>query len=246
MKRITLPLSISLFLLAVYAGLELFRPDLFGSSTKMYVLAVLFAGLSVGLVRAADHILFDVIFQRRKSREAPALLRGLLSIILYTIVFLLIYRIVLAREFGGFGIIATSTVVSVIIGLALQDTLGNFFAGLSIHTEQPFHIRDAIRIGDMLGRVEAVTWRTTTIRTNDNTTIIFPNSKVAREPLEVFRFNNLNRRIMHLPAPYRIPPQKVIALLQSTVPVLPFSSSPPPSFSSSFSVSSSTPSLPPM
>jgi len=217
MKRITVPLSVSLFLLAVYAGLELFRPDLLGSSAKMYILAVLFAGLSVGLVRGIGFVLFDVIFQRRKSREAPALLRGLLSIILYTIFFLLIYRIVLAREFGGFGIIATSTVVSVIIGLALQDTLGNFFAGLSIHTEQPFHIRDAIRIGDMLGRVEAVTWRTTTIRTNDNTTIIFPNSKVAREPLEVFRFNNLNRRILHLPAPYRIPPQKVIALLQSTV-----------------------------
>src|SRR6185295_16743815 len=108
MKRITLPLSVSLFLLAVFAGLELLRPDLLGSSTKMYVLAVLFVGLSVGLVRAADHILFDVIFQRRKSREAPALLRGLLSIMLYTVVFLLIYRIVLAREFGGFGIIATS------------------------------------------------------------------------------------------------------------------------------------------
>jgi len=40
-----------------------------------------------------------------------------------------------------------------VIGLALQDTLGNFFAGLSIHIEQPFHILDAIRIGDSLGRV---------------------------------------------------------------------------------------------
>ena len=208
---------VSVSLLAAYAALMLIRPELLGPSAKMYVLAVLLAGVSVAVVRALGFVLFDVIFLRRKGREAPALLRGLLSIVLYTILFLLIYRLVLPGEFGGFGIVATSTVVSVIIGLALQDTLGNFFAGISIHVEQPFHIRDAIRIGDMLGRVEEVTWRTTTIRTNDNTTIVFPNSKVARESLEVFRFNNLNRRILHVPAPYRIPPQKVISLLEETV-----------------------------
>jgi small-conductance mechanosensitive channel/CRP-like cAMP-binding protein len=221
MKRITLPLALSLFLLAVYGVLELVQPELLGPKAKMYVLAVLLAGLSVAIVRAVGFVLFDIIFQRRKGREAPALLRGLLSIVLYTILFLLIYRLVLVKEFGGFGIVATSTVVSVIVGLALQDTLGNFFAGLSIHTEQPFHIRDAIRIGDMLGRVEAVTWRTTTIRTNDNTTIIFPNSKVAREALEVYRYDNLNRRILHVPAPYRIPPQTVISLLQQAAASIP-------------------------
>lgn len=204
-------------MLAIYAAVAVFRHDLLRYDSKGYVLAILLAGLSVAVVRATGFVLFDLVFQKRKGREAPALLRGLLSIVLYTVLFLIIYRVVLNDQFGGFGIVATSTVVSVIIGLALQDTLGNFFAGLSIHTEQPFHILDAIRIGEMLGRVEAVTWRTTTIRTNNNTTIIFPNSKVAREPLEVYRFNNLNRRILHVPAPYRIPPQKVIALLQDTV-----------------------------
>jgi CRP-like cAMP-binding protein len=133
----------------------------------------------------------------------------------------LIYKLVLNEQGGGLELIATSTVVSVIIGLALQDTLGNFFAGLSIHIEQPFHILDAIRIGHMIGRVEAVTWRTTTIRTNDNTTVIFPNSTVAREALEVYRFNNLNRRILRAPAPYGVAPQKVIPLIRETVASIP-------------------------
>lgn len=210
-----------MLLLALYAAVRLVDPGLLGPSAWKYVLAALLVGLSMAVVRAIGFVLFDVIFQRRKGREAPALLRGLLPIVLYPILFLLIYRLVLKEPLDGFGFVATSTVVSVIIGLALQDTLGNFFAGLSIHTEQPFHILDAIRIGDMLGRVEAVTWRTTTIRTNDNTTIIFPNSKVAREALEVYHFNNLNRRILHVPAPYRIAPQKVIALLQETVASIP-------------------------
>ncbi|MEK6284867.1 MAG: mechanosensitive ion channel family protein [Acidobacteriota bacterium] len=221
MKRITLPLTISLLLLLVYAAIEWLRPGLISPNVSIYLLTAMLAVLSMALVRAIGVVLFDVVFKRRSGRDAPQLLRVLLSVVLYLVFFLLIYRLVWKPEGGGLGFVAGSTIFSVIIGLALQDTLGNFFAGLSIHIEQPFHVLDAIRIQDMLGRVEALTWRTTTIRTNDNTTIIFPNSKVAREPLEVFRFNNLNRRILRVPAPYRIPPQKVIRLIRETVASIP-------------------------
>ncbi|HEY9232843.1 MAG TPA: mechanosensitive ion channel family protein, partial [Blastocatellia bacterium] len=103
----------------------------------------------------------------------------------------------------------------------LQDTLGNFFAGISIHIEQPFHILDSVRIGTEVGRVEAVTWRTTTIRTNNNTVIIFPNSRVAREQIEIFPFNNLNRRVLRFPAPYAIAPGTIIPMVRETVRAMP-------------------------
>jgi small-conductance mechanosensitive channel/CRP-like cAMP-binding protein len=221
MKRITIPLTVSVLLLLVYGALQFLDPPLLGPSVAKYVRAALLLGLSVGLVRAISFVLFDVIFQKRKGREAPALLRVLLSIILYSVCLVLIYKLVLNEQGGGFELIATSTVFSVIIGLALQDTLGNFFAGISIHIEQPFHILDAIRIGDTIGRVEAVTWRTTTIRTNNNTIVIFPNSRVARDSLEVYRFNNLNRRVLHIPAPYHVAPQRVIPLIRETVTSIP-------------------------
>ncbi|MFY9556390.1 MAG: mechanosensitive ion channel family protein [Blastocatellia bacterium] len=221
MRRITLPLTVTVLLLLIYAAIHVLKPDWIGADLEKYLRAVLLAGLIVAVVRGIGFLLFDVFFQRRHGREAPELLRVLLSVVLYMIGFLLIYKLVLNKTGAGFEIIATSTVVSVIIGLALQDTLGNFFAGLSIHVEQPFHILDAIRIGDNLGRVEALTWRTTTIRTNNNTTIVFPNSRVAREPLEVFRFNNLNRRVLRVPAPYSVAPQTVIPLIQETVANIP-------------------------
>lgn len=221
MKRITIPLTVSVVLLLVYVVFQLFEPGLISPSVAKYLRAILLLGVSVGLIRAISFVLFDVLFQKRKGREAPALLRVLLSLVLYSVALALIYKLVLVPTGPGFEFIATSTVVSVIIGLALQDTLGNFFAGLSIHVEQPFQILDAIRIGQMIGRVEAVTWRTTTIRTNDNTIIIFPNSTVAKESLEVYRFNNLNRRILHIPAPYNIAPQRVIPLIRETVASIP-------------------------
>jgi small-conductance mechanosensitive channel/CRP-like cAMP-binding protein len=221
MKRITVPLTISVVLLLIYVAIQSLMPGLIAPAADKYVRAALFLGLSVGVVRAISFVLFDIVFEKRKGREAPALLRVLLSIVLYSIFLVLIYKLVLQEAGGGLELIATSTVVSVIVGLALQDTLGNFFAGLSIHIEQPFHILDAIRIGDMIGRVEAVSWRTTTIRTNNNTTVIFPNSRVARDPLEVYRFNNLNRHILLAPAPYHIAPQTVIAMIRDTVASIP-------------------------
>jgi small-conductance mechanosensitive channel/CRP-like cAMP-binding protein len=221
MKKLALPLTLSILLLVVYETLKIVKPDVVAMAGYRYLLAAFLIGFSVFVVRAVSFVLFDVVFLKRKGREAPALLRGLLSIVLYSLFFLLIYRVVLDAQLGGFEIIATSTVVSVIVGLALQDTLGNFFAGLSIHIEQPFHILDAIRIGDMLGRVEAVTWRTTAIRTNNNTVILLPNSKVAREALEIYPFNSLNRRVFSFPAPYSIAPQKIIPLVRDTVRTVP-------------------------
>ncbi|HVG21053.1 MAG TPA: mechanosensitive ion channel family protein [Blastocatellia bacterium] len=221
MKKLALPLTVTIALLIVYEAVRIISPGVVNMGSYLYLLAALLIGLSVFVVRAISFVLFDIVFMKRKGREAPALLRGLLSTILYSVFLLLIYKKLLGQQLGGFEFIATSTVVSVIVGLALQDTLGNFFAGLSIHIEQPFHILDAIRIGDMLGRVEAVTWRTTAIRTNNNTVILLPNSKVAREPMEIYPFNNLNRRVFSFPAPYSIPPQRVFSIVRETVRTVP-------------------------
>jgi small-conductance mechanosensitive channel/CRP-like cAMP-binding protein len=217
MKKISFPVTISIVMAAAYVGIRIFSPQLLNDTASKYLIAVILAGFAIAIVRSASYILFDVIFLKRKGHEAPALLRLTLTLVLYALFFTLIITRVLNSGFGGMEILATSTVVSVIIGLALQDTLSNFFAGLSLHIEGTFHILDAIKVGDMLGRVEAVTWRTTTLRTNNNTVIVFPNSKMARESIEIYPFGNLNRRILRFPAPYSIPPQRVIKLAEQTV-----------------------------
>lgn len=221
MKKISLPLTISLVMAAAYIAVSVVRPQLLDNGFSKYLRALILLGFSICVVRAASYVLFDIIFLKRKGRQAPAVLRAPVSLLLYALLFMLIYNYVVKSGLGGFEVLATSTVVTVIIGLALQDTLGNFFAGLSLHVEQPFHILDAIKIGDVLGRVEAVTWRTTSLRTNNNSVVIFPNSKLAREQVEVYPFNSLNRRILRFPAPYSIPPERVIHLTQQTAATIP-------------------------
>lgn len=80
-------------------------------------------------------------------------------------------------------LIGTSAVLSLVLGLALQDTLGNLFAGLSLQLERPYDVGDFIRVGDHEGRVLQVSWRSTRIETFRAEAITVPNNVIAREHL---------------------------------------------------------------
>jgi small-conductance mechanosensitive channel/CRP-like cAMP-binding protein len=76
--------------------------------------------------------------------------------------------------------LTTGAVSAVVVGFALQDTLGNAFAGLAIQSEKPFNIGHWISVGDHQGRVAEVTWRATKIRTKTGNFVILPNSEVGK------------------------------------------------------------------
>jgi small-conductance mechanosensitive channel/CRP-like cAMP-binding protein len=215
MQRVLWPLACTLVLFSAYTLLRVTTIVLITAASLRYLLVAALISLSIVLVRVSNFILLDVLFRKSKGREAPAILRVLLGTIIYAALFALIYSWVLEMSLSA--ALTTSAVVTIIIGLALQDTLGNFFAGVSIHIEQPFQIGDVIQLDNMLGRVEAITWRATSLRTNNNTLVIFPNSKVARNSLEVFRTNSLNRHALCFPGPHTVAPQTLIPLVCETV-----------------------------
>lgn len=162
-------------------------------------------------VRIVNLLVFDVVAARRSSVPAPTLLREIVSIVLYVALIL----VLTSRIFGGSvtGVLATGTVLAAVLGLALQETLGNLFAGIALHLEDSFAAGDVIRSGDYIGVVEAVRWRGTRIRTFNNNQVIVPNSMLARERIEIFPRNNLNARVMHIGIDQNVPPATVIAVL---------------------------------
>ncbi len=214
-QQIRFSLFLSGVLLAVYFALALFVPGWTEREAEPYLRAALLMALAVVVVRVVGFLALDVLFRRVKGTEAPRLLHALAAVILYFAAFALILSAVFEQDLSGLA--ATSAVATVVLGFALQETLGNFFSGISIQIEQPFLIGDTIRIADRLGRVEAFDWRTTSIRTLDNTVVVLPNASVAREPLEVYRAAELNRRLLVLPAPYDVPPERVVALVEDAV-----------------------------
>jgi CRP-like cAMP-binding protein len=83
-------------------------------------------------------------------------------------------------------LLTTSAVGAVVVGFALQDTLGNAFAGLGIQSEKPFRVGHWIRVGDFEGRVAEVTWRATKLRTKSGNFVIVPNNIIAKDAITNF------------------------------------------------------------
>jgi small-conductance mechanosensitive channel/CRP-like cAMP-binding protein len=186
----------------------------------LYVLFASFLCLGVLVVRTVNYVLLDIIFLQSRGRPAPALLRVVNSSLAYAVLVPLTYSYVFHKSIT-MEVITTSAAITVVIGLALQDTLGNLFAGLSLQLEQPYHIGDVIRLRNVFGAVETVTWRSTSVRTNDNTLVMFPNSIVAREMVEILPHYHLNRRVLQFPVPYAIPPETVLPLVREAVVTVP-------------------------
>lgn len=163
------------------------------------LLLVLLGILAYLLVRALNNFIFGLFFRLRKGFEAPTLVRNIFSIVAFTALFLIIFSALFQNVDLG-ALFTTSAIFGVILGLALQDTLGNFFAGISLQADRPFQVGDVITVGaqEHTGVVEEITWRAVKIRTFQNHVIEINNTNAAKEPLEVCPRDNLNARLIFL------------------------------------------------
>ena len=136
--------------------------------------------------RTSRAIIGHWLHAQEKYRKTPQLITKILSASLYIIALLIIlghFRVNITP------ILATLGVGSIAIGLALQSTLANFFAGLSIVSDRPVSVGDFIEVegivggNNIAGTVEDIGWRSTRIRTQPDTIIVMPNNKLAESTI---------------------------------------------------------------
>lgn len=115
--------------------------------------------------------------------------------------------------------VATASAVSaVVIGFALQDTLGNAFAGLAIQMEKPFRVGHWIRVADFEGRVAEITWRATKLRTKSGNFVVVPNNVMSKEAITNFSEPSAPTRLqVEVGASYLVPPADVKKALHEAV-----------------------------
>jgi small-conductance mechanosensitive channel len=169
---------------------------------------LLFLG-AVTLLRLLGLYLFDIHLRSRTGFQLPPLLPRVAMALVYVVAAFITLRVTFPRlELGG--LIATSAVTSLVLGLALQPILSNFFAGLVISIERPFRINDWIRVGEFDGRVVAITWRTTHLRTRDNDNLVIPNGKLADERVMNYYYPHpMHMERVKVGAAYSEPPYRV-------------------------------------
>jgi small conductance mechanosensitive channel len=134
---------------------------------------------------------------KRHFRRLPSL-----SSLLQTFLAGLVYWVVLTAGLlvvlyllgvDGTPLLALFGGASVIIGLALQDTLGNFANGLMIMVNRPFDEGDYVDIGGTTGTVKSVSIVATTVTTPDNKGIVIPNKQVWGNVITNFTANETRR-----------------------------------------------------
>src|SRR6516162_8202082 len=128
----------------------------------------------VGVMRAV------IVFQR-SPREAK-LVQDLLAGVIYLAALFAIVSYVLDLPIQG--LLATSGVVAIILGLALQSTLGDVFSGIVLSFSRPYRPGDWISVDSGTdGRVIEMNWRATYILTARRDLAILPNSTIAKSKI---------------------------------------------------------------
>ncbi|MEZ5346827.1 MAG: mechanosensitive ion channel family protein [Pyrinomonadaceae bacterium] len=183
----------------------------------LIVKIILWMTIVVLFVRLIRQLIFVTALKNSGEREAASLLKTILSVIVYIVAFFIIFqtqypKIPLAPLFTG------STILGIVVGLALQDTLGNLFSGIAIQADQAFQVGDIISIKNQgIGTVESVSWRGVKIRTFQNKLLVISNFVIGKETIEVAPKDNLNARIVQFNTVFTNSPAKVIQVVREAV-----------------------------
>lgn len=166
-----------------------------------FVLAV--AALSFAIVRGIV-VTADLLVRRRQAHFST-IFRDLVTLLVYAVVILAVLH---SLEVDVSALLTTSAIVTAVIGLALQETLGNVFSGLSLQLQKPFEPGDWIGFDDNIGRVQGIGWRSTSIITRNLEVLDVPNALLAREVVRNFRGSALGDQLF-VGVAYGSPPNDV-------------------------------------
>jgi small-conductance mechanosensitive channel len=161
-------------------------------------------------------LFFDVARPDSWQRRVPRLLRDLAQTILVAIGAAIVLSKVWDADLGG--LLTALGVGSLVLGLALQDTLGNVFSGIAMLIERPFNIGDWIKTGDTTGRVIEINWRAVHLETGARELLVIPNGVIAKNQLVNFnRPTPIHREKLEIGFSYDDPPNKVKQLMMAMI-----------------------------
>ena len=167
-------LRLSLFLLAAYVIIHLILAFNLDAEVRQDLTSLAKLAFAAGIINALVVSFINPLRVDTVPDRFPTILQEFIVIGLLLLVATFVFHDKL---------LTTSAVSAVVIGFALQDTLGNAFAGLAIQSEKPFNIGHWVRVGEFEGRVAEVTWRATKLRTKSGNFVVLPNNIVSKEAI---------------------------------------------------------------
>jgi small conductance mechanosensitive channel len=157
------------------------KPDtLWGAVAYLVIFILLAIGLSRALRTAVRATLAG---GGHDDRTTNSFLQQIGSAMIWVIMLILYAHLIPVLRSMGTALLAGASVVSVVLGLAAQSTLGNLIAGVSITLYKPFRLGDTLQVaaptGTEIGVVEVISLGYTTLRAPAGHLIVLPNSVAA-------------------------------------------------------------------
>ena len=168
-----------------------------------------------GSLIVVNGLLFDRAKAGSWQANVPRLFRDLSRIFLIFCGIALVLSVVWGADLGG--LIAALGVGSIVLGLALQDTLGNLFSGIALLFERPFIEGDWIEVSDITGKVIEINWRSVHLLTRELEMLIIPNAVLAGATIRNYRRpQKLHVEVVDVGFSYDDPPNKVKRVMRET------------------------------
>ncbi len=174
-----------------------------------FAFVLLLAAFSMGMLRDLSFSWF----QRRSIKVS-----GLFWDVFQVMVFAVLGLVLLKRVFGinVTPLLATSAILTVVVGLAVQDTLGNLIAGIVFHFEDSIRPGEWVEVDGLIGEVTGLSWRAIVLTTPNLEQLVIPNHDFTKK-----RFANLSRngaaRPHSISIGYTHDPDHVVAVLKKAM-----------------------------
>jgi len=185
--------------------------------TVIRVFEVLWWIIPAILLNMAIERFFWLPLEETTGRTVPTLMRFVTALVIYTLALFGIIAFVFERPITS--LLATSGVVTVIIGLAVQMNLSNVFSGIALNIDRSLRIGDWVKIGTFDdSRVVNMNWRVTQIETRLGYIVSIPNSMVANSEIHNFSYpDNQYWLRCKVPIEPKYDPRKVEEILMNAV-----------------------------
>ena len=184
-QQISKPIFIIIFFIGFYIAIELLTaPDRYKYWIDGFFFIILTFAVALLISRILKVLMIGWLKVSKGFERTPGLLNKILTIICFIVAIAVIleyFKVDITPMVAGVGLGALA------IGLALQSTLANFFAGVHLLSDRPIDVGDYIEIDENTkGIVDDIGWRSTRIRTLNDNLLIIPNGKLAESNITNF------------------------------------------------------------
>ncbi len=216
-KNLAFHVSLGVIFFSAYISLSrIGEPSISETRALIYIGLLTLAQGAIVFVKVARIFVFEYLFISHMRVGVPLLLINLTTLTLSVVLIAWLVSEIFSIRLGP--LVATSAVFSLVVGLALQETLGNLFSGVALQLDKPYEIGDWIEIqtsnGKLIGQVREITWRATVLAGIGDELITMPNRVVGNAQISNFASKAAPiARSQAIRLPYSIPVERARQVL---------------------------------